>query len=209
MLSPGRTTKSTTCRPSTIRRGFARSNRSCCSTHRHRRNRAGGPGSSAHLTNRGVVMDWNKLADRALSGAEPERADALAVLESPDDELLGVLDASFRVRQRYHGRDVRIHVLQNAKSGLCPEDCAFCSQSVRHHSGVDRYQVLSVDELYKGARKAAELGAVKYCMVTSTRGPSQRELDVICAAVRRIKADLNINICTSLGILSDGQAEQL
>ncbi len=154
-------------------------------------------------------MDWNQLADRALSGADPERADALAVLESNDDELLGVLHASFRVRQQYHGRDVRIHVLQNAKSGLCPEDCAFCSQSARFHTGVDRYQVLSVDELYEGARKAAAVGAVKYCMVTSTRGPSQKELDVICAAVRRIKADLNINVCTSLGLLSEGQAEQL
>jgi len=103
-------------------------------------------------------MDWNQLADRALSGAELERRDALAVLESGDDELLGVLHASFRIRQRYHGRDVRIHVLQNAKSGLCPEDCAFCSQSARFHTGVDRYQVLSVDELYEGAVQAAALG---------------------------------------------------
>ena len=147
-------------------------------------------------------MDWNQLADRVLSGTEPERTDALGVLESGDDELLGVLHASFRIRQRYHGRDVRIHVLQNAKSGLCPEDCAFCSQSARFHTGVDRYQVLSVDELYEGAVQAAALGAVKYCMVTSTRGPSQRELDVICAAVRKIKANLNINVCTSLGLLS-------
>ena len=154
-------------------------------------------------------MDWNQLADRVLSGTELERTDALGVLESGDDELLGVLHASFRIRQRYHGRDVRIHVLQNAKSGLCPEDCAFCSQSARFHTGVDRYQVLSIDELYEGAVQAAALGAVKYCMVTSTRGPSQRELDVICAAVRKIKANLNINVCTSLGLLSEGQAEQL
>jgi biotin synthase len=53
------------------------------------------------------------------------------------------------------------------------------------------------------------MGAVKYCMVTSTRGPSQRELDVVCEAVRRIKAEVNIRICTSLGLLREGQAEQL
>jgi biotin synthase len=154
-------------------------------------------------------MDWNQLADRALAGETPSRDEALAVLQSPEEELLAVLHASFRVRLRYHGRDVRIHVLQNAKSGMCPEDCAFCSQSVRFHTGVDRYQVKSAEELFDGARQAAELGAVKYCMVTSTRGPSQRELDVICAAVRRIKAELNINVCTSLGLLAEGQAEQL
>jgi biotin synthase len=104
---------------------------------------------------------------------------------------------------------VRIHVLQNAKSGLCPEDCAFCSQSVKFHTEVDRYQLQSVEELVAGARRAAALGAVKYCMVTSTRGPSDRDLDVICAAVRQIKAELNINVCTSLGLLKHGQAERL
>lgn len=154
-------------------------------------------------------MNWNELADRALDGAAVGADDALAVLQSSDDELLGVLQAAFRLRARYHGRDVRIHVLRNAKSGLCPEDCAFCSQSVHHASNVERYQLQSVEQLVDGARQAAAMGAVKYCMVTSTRGPSQRDLDTICQAVRQIKAEVNINICTSLGLLKEGQAEQL
>jgi biotin synthase len=154
-------------------------------------------------------MNWNDLADRTLSGEAPQTEEALAVLASSDDDLLAVLHAAFRVRARYHGRDVRIHVLRNAKSGLCPEDCAFCSQSVSHASGVERYQLQSVEQLVEGAREAARLGAVKYCMVTSTRGPSVRDLATICEAVRRIKAEVNINICTSLGLLKEGQAEQL
>ncbi|MEP6571398.1 MAG: biotin synthase BioB [Gemmatimonadota bacterium] len=162
--------------------------------------------SVAHQTMRG---DWNALADRALDGIAPSPDEALSVLRAPDDDLLPLLYAAFRVRQRHHGRDVRIHVLQNAKSGLCPEDCAFCSQSTKFATGVDRYQLQTVDELVAGAHRAHEMGAVKYCMVTSTRGPSQRDLDVICAATRRIKAELEINICTSLGLLKDGQAEQL
>jgi biotin synthase len=155
------------------------------------------------------MTDWNDLAELALAGIAPGSDQALAVLASPDDELLPLLHAAFRVRHRHHGRDVRIHVLQNAKSGLCPEDCAFCSQSVQFHSGVDRYQLQSVAGLVDGARKAAAMGAVKYCMVTSTRGPSERDLDVICDAVRQIKAELNINVCTSLGLLREGQAERL
>src|SRR5687768_5770155 len=134
-------------------------------------------------------MDWNRLADRTLEGHAVTADEAFAVLHSSDDELLAVLQAAFRLRARYHGRDVRIHVLRNAKSGLCPEDCAFCSQSVVNHSGVNRYQLQSVEELVEGAREAHRMGAVKYCMVTSTRGPAQRELDVICEAVRRIKAE--------------------
>jgi len=155
------------------------------------------------------MTDWNGLAELALAGIAPSSDQALAVLASPDDELLPLLHAAFRVRRRHHGRDVRIHVLQNAKSGLCPEDCAFCSQSVKFHTGVDRYPLQSVAELVDGARKAAAMGAVKYCMVTSTRGPSERDLDVICDAVRQIKAELKINVCTSLGLLREGQAERL
>ncbi len=154
-------------------------------------------------------MRWNTLAGRVLDG-EPATADeALAVLSSTDDELLGLLDAAFRIRLRHHGRDVRLHVLRNAKSGLCPEDCAFCSQSVVHHTEVNRYRLQSADELVAGAHEAHRMGAVKYCMVTATRGPSDRELDTICDAVRRIKAEVPINVCTSLGILKDGQAERL
>ena len=161
------------------------------------------------LSNERTVSRWRELADIALQGDAITTDDARAVLRSPDGELLPLLDAAFQVRERHHGREVRLHVLQNAKSGRCPEDCAFCSQSARHHSTVDEYRMQSVDELVEGARRAAALGAVKYCMVTATRGPAQRDLDVICEAVRRIKAELDINICTSLGLLKEGQAEQL
>ena len=131
------------------------------------------------------------------------------MLHSSDDELLAVLNAAFRVRSRYHGRDVRVHVLRNAKSGTCPEDCSFCSQSVSFDTGIDRYKMQTVEELVEGARKAHAMGAVKYCMVTATRGPSARELEVVCEAVRQIKEEMTIKVCTSLGMLKDGQAEQL
>jgi biotin synthase len=154
-------------------------------------------------------MNWNDLADRVLAGTAPEPEEALAVLESSDGDLLAVLHAAFRVRERYYGRDVRLHVLRNAKSGHCPEDCSFCSQSTKFATGIDNYRLQSVDDLVEGAREAHRLGAVKYCMVTATRGPSPRDLDVVCEAVRRIKAEVPIRICTSLGLLREGQAEQL
>ena len=157
-------------------------------------------------------MTWNALAERTLAGHEVTADEALAVLRSADDDLLPLPETGFTPAprgERSHGREVRIHVLRNAKSGLCPENCAFCSQSVAFHTEAPRYQMQSVEELVEGAREAAAMGAVKYCMVTSTRGPSQRELDVVCEAVRRIKAEVNIRICTSLGLLREGQAEQL
>lgn len=154
-------------------------------------------------------VNWNDIADKSLRGEAPTRAEAHAALHAPDEELLAILHAAFRVRHRFHGWDVRLHVLQNAKSGMCRENCSFCSQAIGAYTGTKRYQMQSVAELVEGARKAHEMKAVKYCMVTATRGPSDKEMDIICEAVRQIKAEIPINICTSLGLLNDEQARRL
>lgn len=155
------------------------------------------------------IRFFGELATRSLEGQAPTHDEALAVLESGDDVLLGLLQASFRVRAQTFARGVALHVLRNAKSGLCPEDCGFCSQSVTAASGTERYKLQTVEELVAGAREAAALGAYRYCMVTSTRGPSARELAVVCEAVRRIKAELPLDICTSLGLLDEPAARAL
>ena len=149
---------------------------------------------------------YDHLASRVLSHEPIDREDALDLLRSHDDEVLTVLQAAFRVRLKHHGRDVRIHVLQNAKSGVCPEDCSFCSQSLKATSGVEQYGMQTADELVEGARKAYEGGAGTYCMVTATRGPSSNELKTVCEAARRIKAEMPIKVCASLGLLTDSAA---
>lgn len=153
--------------------------------------------------------NWLRLSEKAIQGEGLEREEALAVLESHDDELLAVLDAAFRVRLHVHGREVRLHVLRNAKSGTCLENCAFCSQSVGVDSGIQRYKLQTVEELVEGGREAHDRQAFRYCMATATRGPSDRDLDVICQAVEEIRRDVPIEICTSLGLLTDEQAGRL
>ena len=154
-------------------------------------------------------MNWNELADRVLDGHQITRDEAKAIVDAPDEELLAVLHAAYRVRAHHHGNKVRVHVLQNAKSGVCPEDCAFCSQSMKYNNEVEQYGIQSVEELLEGAKKAYEKGAVTYCMVTATRGPSGKDLERVCDAVQQIKAKYNLNVCASLGLLKEGQAEQL
>lgn len=158
-------------------------------------------------------MDWNRLANRVLQGDVPSADDGLAVLHSGHDELLPLLQAAFAVRRAAFGRGVHLHVLRNAESGVCPEDCAFCSQStqaVAAGSGVAQYAMQSVDELVAGAREAAARGAARYCMVTATRGPSARDLDVVCGAVRAIKQEMpGLSVCTSLGLLGPDEARRL
>lgn len=152
---------------------------------------------------------WAGFADLSLAGDTLTRDQARQVLAAPADQLLSLLDAAFRVRRATFGRRVQIHVLENAKQGACPEDCGFCSQSSKFDSPGGEAPHETVEELVAGARRAHAAHAKRYCMVTATRGPSRRDLDVICEAARRIKAEMPIEICASLGLLTRDKAEQL
>lgn len=154
-------------------------------------------------------MKWDELSRHVLAGGRIGKEQALVVLESGEDELLAVLHAAFEIRQRHFGRDVTLHVIRNAKSGACSEDCAYCSQSASAEPSVDCYPMQTVERIVEGARAARALGAYRYCVVTSGRAPAAKELETICEAARRIKSEVPIQLCTSLGLLTSGQARQL
>lgn len=153
---------------------------------------------------------WAELARRSIAGELPSRDDARRVLAAPPDQLFPLLDAAFAVRRHFWGRRVSLHVLENAKQGACPEDCGFCSQSSKYESPGGEAPMRSVDELVDGARRAHASRAKRYCMVTATRGPSSRDLDVICEAARRIHAEVgDLELCASLGLLTEAKARRL
>src|ERR1043166_2449998 len=153
--------------------------------------------------------NWDTLATPAIADEAPSKEDALSVLHAPDTELVALLDAAYRVRHRFHGNKVKVHILENAMSGMCPEDCHFCSQSRIATGEIERYRLETKEEMVAGAPKAKEAGGWKYCIVTSTRGPNAQQLDVVCDAVREIKEKIGIRVCTSLGILERDQARRL
>ncbi|HYA30715.1 MAG TPA: biotin synthase BioB, partial [Acidobacteriota bacterium] len=117
-------------------------------------------------------MDFQQLADKALQGILPEREELSEVLNASDEQLPELLSAAFKVRHHYYGKRVQIHVLQNAKSGLCPEDCHYCSQSSVSEAPVDRYPFMSKEKLIESAKQAKAAGAVRFCIVNSGRGPT-------------------------------------
>lgn len=154
-------------------------------------------------------MDFGRLAVKALGGQIPEREELKAVLIAPDEQLPELLSAAFKVRHHFFGKRVQIHVLQNAKSGLCPEDCHYCSQSSVSEAPIDRYPFLSKEELVEGAKQAKAAGAVRYCIVNSGRGPTNKEIQEIAAAVREIRNQVGIDICCSLGLMNQEKARAL
>ena len=153
---------------------------------------------------------WSDLARRVLAGEHLQRDEARAILASPDDQLDALLEAALEIRERRFGRRVKICVLKNARSGLCPEDCGYCSQSKVSTAPIETYTLLERGVLQAAADNAVERGARRYCMVTSGRGPSERDVERICSATVAIKGKHpELEICVSLGLLEAETAARL
>ncbi|MGW2251063.1 biotin synthase BioB [Kitasatospora sp. NPDC001660] len=150
------------------------------------------------------------LTAKGLRGEVPTREEALAVLATTDDELLDVVAAAGKVRRRWFGRRVKLNYLVNLKSGLCPEDCSYCSQRLGSKAEILKYTWLKPEQAADAARAGVAGGAKRVCLVASGRGPTDRDIDRVTDTMAAIKeADPAVEICVCLGLLSDNQAERL
>ena len=154
-------------------------------------------------------IEWSQLAQSILDGQPITHDQAQAILSSSDNELLDVMAAAYKVRYHYFGNKVQLYFLMNAKSGLCPEDCSYCSQSKVSDAPIPKYNILSAEKLLDGARIAAELESKTYCIVISARGPNEREMKAVETIVPQIKEKYDLKICACLGLLDQSQADRL
>ena len=153
---------------------------------------------------------FDGIAGKAVAGELPTRDEALAVLASSDAELMDVLAAAFRVRRHFFGHRVKLNYLVNVKSGLCPEDCFYCSQRAGSDAGVLKYSWLKTDEVIASAEAGVAGGARRVCLVASGRGPTDKDIDRVTDAIGAFKErNPDVEVCACLGLLSDGQAERL
>ncbi len=156
-----------------------------------------------------TCLDWKEYAHKSIAKEEFTQEEAMKVLQAPDDELLLVMNEAFRVRKHFFGKKVKLNMIINAKSGLCPEDCGYCSQSIVSNAPVSKYTMLDKETLLAGAREAMNRKAGTYCIVASGRGPTEKELGQVIEAVKEIRETMPLKICACLGILSDEQATRL
>ncbi|HBV64457.1 MAG TPA: biotin synthase BioB [Rhodopirellula sp.] len=152
---------------------------------------------------------YQEMADQVLGGESLTREQAISILQAPDVDVLSILSAGFRIRHQHFGKSVQLYFLMSAKSGLCPEDCHYCSQSKISEAPVPKYNILKRDDLMEAARLASERGAKTYCLVISARGPNERELNAVEQIVPEIKDKYGLDICACLGLLSREQADRL
>jgi biotin synthase len=152
----------------------------------------------------------DSLLAKGLNRELPTRAEALALLATSDDDLLEVVAAAGRVRRQWFGRRVKLNYLVNLKSGLCPEDCSYCSQRLGSTAGILKYTWLKPDEAAAAARAGVAGGAKRVCLVASGRGPTDRDVERVAETVDAIRAgNEGVEVCACLGLLSNGQAERL
>ncbi|MFE2600411.1 biotin synthase BioB [Streptomyces sp. NPDC059396] len=152
----------------------------------------------------------NTLVEKGLRRELPTREEALAVLATSDDDLLEVVAAAGKVRRQWFGRRVKLNYLVNLKSGLCPEDCSYCSQRLGSKADILKYTWLKPDEASKAAAAGVAGGAKRVCLVASGRGPTDRDVDRVSQTIEAIKEqNEGVEVCACLGLLSEGQAERL
>ncbi|MBD0269231.1 MAG: biotin synthase BioB [Cyanobacteria bacterium Co-bin8] len=154
-------------------------------------------------------VDWTQLAQQALAGELISREAARAVLQAPNDQLLDQLAAAYRVRRHYWGNRVRLHFLLNAQSGLCPEDCHYCSQSKISGAEIEKYPLMAQEQILAAAERAHTLQAGTFCMVISGRSPSERVFNQVLEAVQTVKSRYPMKICACLGLLDADQTRRL
>ncbi len=151
------------------------------------------------------------VAERALLDERRPitRDEARDLAALPLDELPALIALAHRVRLAYCGDEVELESLINAKSGGCPEDCAFCSQSAHFKTGIDVYPMLDLDDVLNAARATRDAGATQFCIVVAVRGPDERLLGHVIDATGAVKDETGLEVAVSLGILKPGQAERL
>ncbi len=152
---------------------------------------------------------WHQLASQVLDGKPINEEQALSILESSDEEMLDLVAAAFRIRHKYFGKTVQLYFLVNAKSGLCPEDCGYCSQSKLSTAPIQKYRMLTPEQLLDGAKVAYERGSKTYCIVISGRAPNERELQTVETVVPLVKEKYDLKICACLGLLTEENAARM
>ncbi|BAZ44663.1 biotin synthetase [Chondrocystis sp. NIES-4102] len=154
-------------------------------------------------------IDYPTLAQLSLSGELIDRATAKSILSAPDTVLLQQLAAAYQIRHHYWSNRVRLHFLLNAQSGLCPEDCNYCSQSKISSAEIEKYPLIAQDKILQAAQRAANLKAGTFCLAISGRSPSESVFNQLLAAFQTIKTQHDLKICACLGLLDESQAQRL
>lgn len=155
------------------------------------------------------MLNLKLIQEKAFKNEILTLQECLDVLDYPEDNLLLLLHAAFEVRKHFVGNKVHVQILMNAKSGLCSEDCHYCSQSCISKAEIEKYPLKAARKLIEGAKLAKKSDAIRYCLALSSVKYSDETIEALANAIKQIKNEVDISVCCSLGFLTEKQAEKL
>lgn len=151
-----------------------------------------------------------ELSDSIHKGHRLTADEALALLDTSDADTLKLVSAAGTLRRQHFGNTVKVNYLVNLKSGLCPEDCTYCSQRLGSKAEILKYTWLKPEEAVHQVGLGIAGGATRVCMVASGKGPTDRDVDRVATMIDTLKDQHpDVEVCACLGILKDGQAQRL
>ncbi len=150
-------------------------------------------------------LSFQDLAKQTIEGLNITQSQAIELLETKESpDIMDLLCSANRIRHHFKSDKVDLCGIINAKSGSCSENCSFCSQSVHHCSKVEEYPLLTSDAIVDKAKQIASIQAIRVGIVTSGKSiHSEKEIDILCDSLRKMKKTVTINRCASLGTLSE------
>jgi len=172
------------------------------------------PESQRHMSVNPSNMESPQPEMRSVGGIEVspmprsdwKREDIHALFDLPFNDLL--FAAQWVHRQIFDPNAVQVSTLLSIKTGACPEDCAYCPQSIRYSTGIENEELMSVASVTEAARKAKDAGATRFCLGAAYRGPKDRHVEQIGEMIRAVR-ELGLETCATLGLLTENQAEAL
>ena len=152
---------------------------------------------------------YEALALKGLGNELLPDQQSLEILNSAEIEILPLLDSAYRVRKKYTGTGVQLHIINNAQNGGCPEDCHYCTQAKSSSTNINNYSVKPDSEILAEAQRAYKSGAYRYCMVFAVRGPSRNRITRLARIIKMIKSQYPLQVCLSAGLIDQGGAQLL
>lgn len=156
-----------------------------------------------------MFQRYTNLVDAAVANLAPSRETCKWIMEGEDVQLLALLQAAYVPREKYFGKLVKVHILNNVQNGRCQEDCAYCSQSKDSDAPVEAYPMKTDEQIFAEAETAAKNGASRYCMVLSGRGPSMERTKKLAGLIKGVKDKYPVEVCLSVGLIDDQKAQIL
>lgn len=150
----------------------------------------------------------NITTSDASTDPQLSREDALAVLNTPDESLEELVSFAETYRRKYKGNHVSIHILTNARSGNCSQDCAYCAQSCRSKADINKYKWVEDEKLYEDNDFVKEHHLSRHCIGLSGMKFTDEEIEILAEKIRKMKAD-GTHLCCSIGFLTEHQAKVL